>query len=207
MLTMRLKAIPFAIMVMDHLNRNSLMKTLNILLGLEILCLNHYHKWLQMLVRLPTLLLVIVDHLLQDLFQESNVSVLFSRETNNTFYYINITYVFIKSKFDFTTLFYIIFAEEENRWQNNRPQVNRNRNANRGRRQSRPVAAVETNPALAALTLPPKERPDAKHHLKVINFLFYQNHIFFPLFFQNFIIFYRFLTGWGSANQIQKILK
>ena len=77
---MRLKAIPFAIMVMDHLNRNSLMKTLNILLGLEILCLNHYHKWLQMLVRLPTLLLVIVDHLLQDLFQESNVSVLFSRE-------------------------------------------------------------------------------------------------------------------------------
>jgi len=56
--------------------------------------------------------------------------------------------------------------QEENRWQNNRPQVNRNRNANRGRRQSRPVAAVETNPALAALTLPPKERPDAKHHLK-----------------------------------------
>ena len=103
--------------------------------------------------------------------------------------------VFMKSKFDFTTLFYFIFAEEENRWQNNRPQVNRNRNANRGRRQSRPVAAVETNPALAALTLPPKERPDAKHHLKVIIFFFYQNHIFFPLFLQNFIIFYRFLTG------------
>ena len=148
-----------------------------------------------MLVRLPTLLLVIVDHLLQDLFQESNVSVLFSRETNNTFYYINITYVFIKSKFDFTTLFYIIFAEEENRWQNNRPQVNRNRNANRGRRQSRPVAAVETNPALAALTLPPKERPDAKHHLKVINFFFIKIIYFFSLFLQIFIIFYRFLTG------------
>ena len=98
----------------------------------------------------------------------------------------------MKSKFDFTTLFYIIFAEEENRWQNNRPQVNRNRNANRGRRQSRPVAAVETNPALAALTLPPKERPDAKHHLKVINFLFYQNHIFFPLFLQNFLNFIDF---------------
>ena len=34
------------------------------------------------------------------------------------------------------------------------------------RRQNRPVVAVETNPALAALSFPPKERPDAKHHLK-----------------------------------------
>lgn len=97
--------------------------------------------------------------------------------------------------YDFVLFLFIFFffAEEENRWQNNRPQVNRNRNANRGRRQSRPVAAVETNPALAALTLPPKERPDAKHHLKVIIFFFIkkssnQNHI---IEFE----FYRFLTG------------
>ena len=34
------------------------------------------------------------------------------------------------------------------------------------RRQNRPVVNVETNPALAALSFPPKERPDAKHHLK-----------------------------------------
>ena len=77
---MRLKAIPFAIMVMDHLNRNSLMKTLNILLGLEILCLNHCHIPLQMLVHLPILLLVviIVDLLLlRDLFLESNVSTMY----------------------------------------------------------------------------------------------------------------------------------
>ena len=67
--------------------------------------------------------------------------------------------------------FFNFFAEEANSWQSNRPQVNRNRNTNnRGRRQSRPVTTVETNPALAALTLPPKERPDAKHHLKVIIF-------------------------------------
>ena len=46
------------------------------------------------------------------------------------------------------------------------PHRNRQSN-NRGRRQSRPIINVETNPALAALTLPPKERPDAKHHLKV----------------------------------------
>ena len=35
---------------------------------------------------------------------------------------------------------------------------------NRQRHHRTPV--VETNPALAALSLPPKERPDAKHHLK-----------------------------------------
>ena len=123
-----------------------------------------------MLVHLPTLLLVIVDHLLQDLFQESNVSVLFSREAILFIILLPISIHEIKIRFHDFILFYFIFAEEENRWQNNRPQVNRNRNANRGRRQSRPVAAVETNPALAALTLPPKERPDAKHHLKVIKF-------------------------------------
>jgi len=47
--------------------------------------------------------------------------------------------------------------------------MNQNRFGSRGgqrRRQNRPVVAVETNPALAALSFPPKERPDAKHHLK-----------------------------------------
>ena len=117
-----------------------------------------------MLVRLPILLLVIVDlHLLQDLFLESNVSILISRKKH---------FFFKLKKLQFHE-FFNFFAEEANSWQSNRPQVNRNRNTNnRGRRQSRPVTTVETNPALAALTLPPKERPDAKHHLKVIIFFY-----------------------------------
>lgn len=59
--------------------------------------------------------------------------------------------------------------KDENAWhQVRRVQApNRSRGSRQGQnrqRHHRPV--VETNPALAALSLPPKERPDAKHHLK-----------------------------------------
>ena len=62
-------------------------------------------------------------------------------------------------------------SEEENSWQYKRMAPQRSRgNRGGGRRQTRPIVNVETNPALAALSLPPKERPDVKHHLKVTIF-------------------------------------
>ena len=55
-----------------------------------------------------------------------------------------------------------ISGEDETSWAK-RMAPNRSRGRSH-RRQHRPI--VENNPALAALSLPPKERPDAKHHLK-----------------------------------------
>ena len=67
-----------------------------------------------MLVRLPTLLLVIVDHLLQDLFQESNVSVLFSREAILFIILLPISIHEIKIRFhDFILFYFILFLQRK----------------------------------------------------------------------------------------------
>ena len=48
-----------------------------------------------------------------------------------------------------------------------RGSYSRGRSRGRKSQASRSANTAENNPALAALSLPPKERPDAKHHLKV----------------------------------------